>query len=397
MDIAQEIALPKVKGSTVDSLPENLYIPPKALLLLLDVFSGPMDFLLYLVQRKNLDILEVNLVEITDQYIAYIDMMEDFEYELAGDYLAMAAYLAEVKSRILLPREEINEEEEDDPKAELIRRLQEYKRFKDISLEIDSMPRIDRDIFPASAKIPEFELPKPKNNYEKADLVFALKNLLSEMDRLQSHKITFENITVESKMKQILNSLKDRDEALLLAANRPLSIIDFKEMLEISSEEEESEILNAIFNLQKEYENRPSNLVEVSNGYRLQIKQEFSEDIAKLWEIKPLRLSKATLETLSIIAYMQPVTRGDIEDIRGVNVATNVVKLLIDQGWIKIKGYRDVPGRPALFITTNKFLDDFSMKDLDDLPKLPELPDPIDISPELALEVKTDQVDEKEV
>ena len=107
--------------------------------------------------------------------------------------------------------------------------------------------------------------------------------------------------------------------------------------------------------------------------------------------------SKATLETLSIIAYMQPVTRGDIEDIRGVNVATNVVKLLIDQGWIKIKGYRDVPGRPALFITTNKFLDDFSMKDLEDLPKLPELPDPIDISPELALEVKTDQVDEKEV
>ena len=211
MDIAQEIALQKVKGSTVDSLPENLYIPPKALLLLLDVFSGPMDFLLYLVQRKNLDILEVNLVEITDQYIAYIDMMEDFEYELAGDYLAMAAYLAEVKSRILLPREEINEEEEDEPKAELIRRLQEYKRFKDISLEIDSMPRIDRDIFPASAKIPEFELPKPKNNYEKADLAFALKNLLSEMDRLQSHKITFENITVESKMKQILNSLKDRD------------------------------------------------------------------------------------------------------------------------------------------------------------------------------------------
>ena len=211
MDIAQEIALPKVKGSTVDSLPENLYIPPKALLLLLDVFSGPMDFLLYLVQRKNLDILEVNLVEITDQYIAYIDMMEDFEYELAGDYLAMAAYLAEVKSRILLPREEINEEEENDPKAELIRRLQEYKRFKDISLEIDSMPRIDRDIFPASAKIPEFELPKPKNNYEKADLAFALKNLLSEMDRLQSHKIALENITVESKMKQILNSLKDRD------------------------------------------------------------------------------------------------------------------------------------------------------------------------------------------
>ena len=108
MQAAHEIELPKIKGSPVDQLPENLYVPPKALLLLLDVFSGPMDFLLYLIQRKNLDILEVNLVEITDQYIAYIEMMEDFEYELAGDYLAMAAYLAEVKSRILLPREEEN-------------------------------------------------------------------------------------------------------------------------------------------------------------------------------------------------------------------------------------------------------------------------------------------------
>ena len=104
MSALQEIELPKVKGNPVDQLPENLYVPPKALLLLLDVFSGPMDFLLYLIQRKNLDILEVNLVEITDQYIAYIELMDDFEYELAGDYLAMAAYLAEIKSRILLPR-----------------------------------------------------------------------------------------------------------------------------------------------------------------------------------------------------------------------------------------------------------------------------------------------------
>ena len=103
MSALQEIELPKVKGNPVDQLPENLYVPPKALLLLLDVFSGPMDFLLYLIQRKNLDILEVNLVEITDQYIAYIELMDDFEYELAGDYLAMAAYLAEIKSRGDIP------------------------------------------------------------------------------------------------------------------------------------------------------------------------------------------------------------------------------------------------------------------------------------------------------
>ena len=211
MEAIQEIALPKVKGNTVDQLPENLYVPPKALLLHLDVFSGPMDFLLYLIQRKNLDILEVNLVEITDQYIAYIELMEDFEYELAGDYLAMAAYLAEIKSRILLPREENSEEEENDPKAELIRRLQEYKRFKEVSLKIDLLPRVDRDIFPASAKLPEFQLPKAKIDYDKNDLSFALKNLLDEMIRLTSHKITLENITVESKSKLLLDSLKERD------------------------------------------------------------------------------------------------------------------------------------------------------------------------------------------
>ena len=209
MQAAHEIELPKVKGSPVDQLPENLYVPPKALLLLLDV-SGPMDFLLYLIQRKNLDILEVNLVEITDQYIAYIEMMEDFEYELAGDYLAMAAYLAEVKSRILLPREE-ESEDGNDPKAELIRRLQEYKRFKEASIKIDILPRVDRDIFPASAKLPEFQLPKAKVNYDKNDLSFALRNLLDEMVRLTSHKVKLENITVESKSKLLLESLKERD------------------------------------------------------------------------------------------------------------------------------------------------------------------------------------------
>ena len=211
MQAATEILLPKVKGSTIDQLPENLYVPPRALLLLLDVFSGPMDFLLYLIQRKNLDILEVNLVEITDQYIAYIEMMDDFEYELAGDYLAMAAYLAEVKSRILLPREEEEEEDHSDPKAELIRRLQEYKRFKEASIELDQLPRVDRDIFPASARLPEFQLPKAKVNYDKNDLSFALRNILDEMVRLTSHKVTLENITVESKSKLLLDSLKEKD------------------------------------------------------------------------------------------------------------------------------------------------------------------------------------------
>ena len=180
--------------------------------------------------------------------------------------------------------------------------------------------------------------------------------------------------------------IKQRTEALLLAANRALTIKDIVELLEVESAEDESKVINAITALKEEYESRPYDLVEVSSGYRIQLNQECAQDVAKLWEMKPLRLSRATLETLSIITYMQPVTRGDIEDIRGVNVATNVIKILMDQGWIKIKGYRDVPGRPALFITTQKFLDDFYMKTLDDLPVLPNLPEIDNISPELKLQ-----------
>ncbi len=180
--------------------------------------------------------------------------------------------------------------------------------------------------------------------------------------------------------------IKDRIEALFLASNRSLTLEDIHELLNINSKEEESEVINSIQKIQDEYKDKAYNLVEVSSGYRVQISHESAEDIAKLWEVKPLKLSRATLETLSIIAYMQPVTRGDIEDIRGVNVATNIIKLLIDQGWIKIKGYRDVPGRPALFITTQKFLDDFSMKNLEELPVLPDLPEIENISPELTLQ-----------
>ena len=181
-------------------------------------------------------------------------------------------------------------------------------------------------------------------------------------------------------------SIKNRVEAILLASNRPLNQKDLLELMEIHSSEDESQLMSAIYELQKDYEGRAMNLIEVSSGFRIQINDIHSEDVAKLWEAKPLRLSKATLETLSIIAYMQPVTRGDIEDIRGVSVATSVIKLLIEQGWIKIKGYRDVPGRPALFISTEKFLDEFSLKSISDLPSLPELPELQNITPELTLQ-----------
>ena len=187
-----------------------------------------------------------------------------------------------------------------------------------------------------------------------------------------------------------MKNLKDRVEAILFSANRPLSINNLIDLFEVEDEEKKSKIISALFQVKKDYEGKAVELIEVASGYRFQIKQDFSEDVAKLWEVKPLKLSRATLETISIIAYMQPVTRGDIEEIRGVSVATSVVKLLIDQGWAKIKGYRDVPGRPALFITTQKFLDDFSLKSLSELPELPNLPDILSIDPELSLQNDVD-------
>jgi len=187
-----------------------------------------------------------------------------------------------------------------------------------------------------------------------------------------------------------LKNLKDRVEAILFSANRPLSLNNLIDLFEVEDEEKKSKIISALFQVKKDYEGKAVELIEVASGYRFQIKQDFSEDVAKLWEVKPLKLSRASLETISIIAYMQPVTRGDIEEIRGVSVATSVVKLLIDQGWAKIKGYRDIPGRPALFITTQKFLDDFSLKSLSELPELPNLPDVLSIDPELSLQNDVD-------
>ena len=187
-----------------------------------------------------------------------------------------------------------------------------------------------------------------------------------------------------------MKNLKDRVEAILFSANRPLSLNSLIDLFEVEDEEKKSKIISALYQVKKDYEGKAVELIEVASGYRFQIKQDFSEDVAKLWEVKPLKLSRATLETISIIAYMQPVTRGDIEEIRGVSVATSVVKLLIDQGWAKIKGYRDIPGRPALFITTQKFLDDFSLKSLSELPELPNLPDVLSIDPELSLQNDVD-------
>ena len=201
-----EMFLATVKGKET-VLPEDLYGPPNALEILLDSFAGPLDFLLYLIKKQNLDILDINVAKITEQYTSYIELMDAMQVELAGDYLVMAAYLAELKSRMLLPRP--NEQaEEEDPRAELITRLQEYQRYKEAAERIDKIPRIDREIFSANAKLPEFTLQTPMLDIPIEDLTFSLAEVMRRVDQSQAHLINFEELSTRERMTQILERMK---------------------------------------------------------------------------------------------------------------------------------------------------------------------------------------------
>ena len=163
-------------------------------------------------------------------------------------------------------------------------------------------------------------------------------------------------------------------EALLLSASRPISIDDMVKVFE-DPKPSKDDIRNALNVIDDDCTNRGIELKRIASGYRLQVKQTLSSYVAKLWEEKPQKFSKATLETLSLIAYKQPITRGEIEEIRGVTVGTQLMRGLMERGWVKIVGQRDVPGRPSLYATTKEFLDYFGLQHLRELPELPELPD----------------------
>lgn len=164
-------------------------------------------------------------------------------------------------------------------------------------------------------------------------------------------------------------------EAALLAAGRPLSIDQLKGLFDGRMAPEKSEIRQAIQTLNEEYEDRGIVVSEVASGFRMQVKASMADRLQKLWEERPPRYSRALFETLALIAYRQPITRGDIEDIRGVSVSSNIVRQLLERDWIRVVGHRDVPGRPAMFGTTKTFLDYFGLKKLDDLPPLADLSD----------------------
>ena len=202
----EEMFLATVKGKET-TLPEDLYVPPNALEILLDSFAGPLDFLLYLIKKQNLDILDINIAKITQQYTSYIDLMDAMQVELAGDYLVMAAYLAELKSRMLLPRPE-EQTEEEGPRAELIKRLQEYQRYKEAAERIDKIPRLDREIFAANAKLPEFATESPLIDVPLEELTIALAEVMRRAEQSQAHLLNFEELSTRERMSQILERMK---------------------------------------------------------------------------------------------------------------------------------------------------------------------------------------------
>ena len=202
-----EMPFALVQGEPLTVIPQDLYIPPDALLVFLEAFEGPLDLLLYLIKRQNLDILNIPVAVITRQYMDYIQLMDQLQLELAAEYLVMAAMLAEIKSRMLLPRT-VYGEEEDDPRAELIRRLQEYEQFKMAAEDLDALPREEREIFFAQAQLPDIKADVPVAEVTINDLLMAFRDVVNRAEQFASHHIEREQLSVRERMSIVLSRLK---------------------------------------------------------------------------------------------------------------------------------------------------------------------------------------------
>jgi segregation and condensation protein A len=203
-----EMPFAVVDGEPVTTLPQDLYIPPYALQVFLEAFEGPLDLLLYLIRRQNIDILDIPIAEITKQYVQYIELMKELQLELAGEYLLMAAMLAEIKSRMLLPRPETHDEDEDDPRAELVRRLQEYERYKKAAEDIAELPRLERDVFVATAEAPERKVVTKLPDVTLKELLIAFHDVLKRAEMFSNLHMQREPLSVRQRMSEILSRIK---------------------------------------------------------------------------------------------------------------------------------------------------------------------------------------------
>ncbi len=207
---ALQLPLALVYGEAMTALPMDLYIPPDALEVILEAFEGPLDLLLYLIRKENIDILDIQVAQITHQYMGYVELMKAVRLELAAEYLVMAAMLAEIKSRMLLPRSRHSAaDEEDDPRAELIRRLQEYERIKTAAEDLDEIPRLGRDVFIAKAVAPDARSRRLVPDVAFEEVLLAMAEVLRRANMFESHQISRETLSTRERMSMVLEALRD--------------------------------------------------------------------------------------------------------------------------------------------------------------------------------------------
>jgi segregation and condensation protein A len=210
-----------VDGEPVTVMPRDLYIPPQALEVFLEAFEGPLDLLLYLIRRQNLDVLDIPIADITRQYMEYIQLMQELDLELAGEYLLMAAMLAEIKSRMLLPRSQFDSEEEDDPRAELVRRLQEYERFKRAAEDIDRLDRLDRDVYQATAELTNRNVIRLLPEVTLQEMLVAFKDVVQRATMFEHLHVQRETLSVRQRMSDVLAMLEESALVAFVRLFRP--------------------------------------------------------------------------------------------------------------------------------------------------------------------------------
>jgi segregation and condensation protein A len=202
-----EMPFAVVNGEPVTEMPRDLYIPPQALEVFLEAFEGPLDLLLYLIRRQNLDVLDIPIAEITRQYMQYIELMQELQLELAGEYMVIAATLAEIKSRMLLPRAHAEEGFEEDPRAELVRRLQEYERFKRAAEDIDRLPRLERDVWSTQVELKDRRVVRVLPQITLQEMLVAFKDVVARAEMFAHHHVQRERLSVRERMGEILSML----------------------------------------------------------------------------------------------------------------------------------------------------------------------------------------------
>jgi len=235
----EEMPFAVVQGEPQFTLPKDLYIPPDALEVFLDAFEGPLDLLLYLIRRQNLDILDIPIADITVQYIQYIEMMQEMRFELAAEYLVMAAMLAEIKSRMLLPRVNVDDEDdESDPRAELIRRLQEYERFKQAAEDINGLPQVGRELHLVKVDVPFKHIEQDPPDVDLREVLLALKDVMHRADMFSSHQVQAEPLSLRERMSRVLEtvhaeSFTEFTHLFDIAEGRPGVVVTFMAILEL--------------------------------------------------------------------------------------------------------------------------------------------------------------------